>query len=717
MFSKNNKISKRQMFRLLTYDFLGVGTLLLPSVLCKTSGTATLFPVLAATVAGLLLALLYGWVIASMQEGESYPDYLRRCFGKWIGGLILAGYVLYNLGLGGYTTYLFGHLIVSNLLKEESFYAITAGILLLAVYSIRSGIEGRARVYEILFWILVLPLVGMLLLAVRDVEPARLFPLIPEQAGGVLQGSVLAASLFSIGSLSLFLVPYAKEKRIIGQACSMAVLFVGLFLLLTQCILQGIFGVKMLAEMRYPVIVLMSMVKIPGGFLQRQDALMVAVWFFTVFALLNSNLFYAADNLGCLFGTHKSKWTKWVIGITALILFATASFCYRSEIFMQLLLRVFLQAAVPFSIIVPFLARLCLDGRKHQKQVAALFGITLSVLLLGGCSTMELENRSFPLAMGIDTKEGDCLVSYKFQDLSAIADEKANTAENTDFVIRDTDFFTCISKYANNTNRILDYNHMKALILSEDFAEDQKRLSLFLKVCGKEELITRNTLLFFAEDASEILAMDENLDTTIGSYLEELIESRSDYRLKDAVTLGDLANDRVNQEQLLLVPVLTEDGGLPVIRNYYAVSQGRMCGEISVEEAVLSFLVQGRLKQLSFTLQDGTPVTLRRIRAMHTFSRGEVLCYHTKLSVEAEVAMPVENRKRKLLQKKISTEIATHLAQCAGNLSEAPGIDLTNSYSSLGMHKGGQYARYEEKPDAYRKDLTLDFRVDTTLLN
>ena len=30
MFSENNQISGRQVFRLLTYDFLGMGTLLLP---------------------------------------------------------------------------------------------------------------------------------------------------------------------------------------------------------------------------------------------------------------------------------------------------------------------------------------------------------------------------------------------------------------------------------------------------------------------------------------------------------------------------------------------------------------------------------------------------------------------------------------------------------------------------------------------------------------
>lgn len=38
MFSENNQISGRQVFRLLTYDFLGMGTLLLPTMLADTAG-------------------------------------------------------------------------------------------------------------------------------------------------------------------------------------------------------------------------------------------------------------------------------------------------------------------------------------------------------------------------------------------------------------------------------------------------------------------------------------------------------------------------------------------------------------------------------------------------------------------------------------------------------------------------------------------------------
>ena len=154
MFSKNNKISKRQVFRLLSYDILGVGTLLLPPLLGEASGKNGMAALLVGIFAGLVFAVLLGGVIESMREGETYPAFLKRNFGTFFGVVFGIFYIVYYLVLGGVSTYVFGHLIVSELLKEQSFYWITAGILLLACYGISQGIEGRARVYEILFWFL-----------------------------------------------------------------------------------------------------------------------------------------------------------------------------------------------------------------------------------------------------------------------------------------------------------------------------------------------------------------------------------------------------------------------------------------------------------------------------------------------------------------------------------------------------------------------------------
>lgn len=716
MFSKNNKISKRQMFRLLTYDLMGIGTLLLPTALAAKTGKNSIVSILIGVVAGICLSLLLGWVVDSMGEGESYPAYLKRCFGKVCGTILLIYYAVYYLAIAGYTTYVFGHLIVTNLLKDQSFYWISAGILGLAVYGIIQGIEGRARVYEILFWFLMAPLFIMLFFAGRDVEIPRLFPLFMPEGREILTGSYLTFGVFSLVGISLFVVPFAKEKKSIRGASIAAVIFCGVVLLVLQAVLQGMIGTNAVAELEYPAVTLMSIIQIPGGFMQRQDALMVAIWFFTVFALLSSGMFYAAENLKELCSGKK---IRLCIAFVAISVFGISVLCYRSAEFARGLMKLYLGVATPLVVLIPLTGRILLFFRKKRKHLLQCALLLCTMMCLTGCSTMELENRKFPLAMGVDEEGSACRISYKFQNLSEVADENAKNPDGTDFYIRDADFFTGISKYANDTNKILDYNHMKVLILSEDFIEDEEALEQFLSVCKKEELIARNTLLFFAEDAGQILALDKNLDTTIGSYLEELIESREDYKLKDAVTLGDLYSDRANKEQLLLVPVLTEEGGLPVIRNYYAVSGGVPKGEISINEAVLSYLSQGKIKKLSFTLENGTGVSLERITVKGGFSRGEDLHYNTKIRLEVVVEknFDLEGKEAEEMKKYISHLFEEHLKKTSYDLLSAPGIDMTNSFYKLGMGDKEKYGKYAGNLDQYIKDATYDFEVETILLN
>ena len=82
------------MFRLLTYDLLGIGTLLLPSALAEYAGKNAMAAIIAGMAAGLIYCALVGWAITTMEEGESYPQYLKRAFGKIIGTAALLLYVL-----------------------------------------------------------------------------------------------------------------------------------------------------------------------------------------------------------------------------------------------------------------------------------------------------------------------------------------------------------------------------------------------------------------------------------------------------------------------------------------------------------------------------------------------------------------------------------------------------------------------------------------------
>ena len=65
------------------------------------------------------------------------------------------------------------------------------------------------------------------------------------------------------------------------------------FFFLLYAVLLGNFGKYSLSEIEFPAVVLMSDVQIKGSFFKRADALMLSVWFFTLFSVLNMSLYYA----------------------------------------------------------------------------------------------------------------------------------------------------------------------------------------------------------------------------------------------------------------------------------------------------------------------------------------------------------------------------------------------------------------------------------------
>ena len=234
MFSSNDKISSRQIKRLLVFDIFGAGSLLLPSQLAMSENGIGIFSILAGTFfAGAYLWLLR--ICASRTESD-YLNYLKTGWGNILARLCYLGYALISIITCAWAAKILTQLVCDSLLDSVDFAAALFVIMLLAYYGASAGIEARARVYEILFWVLVIPLLIMLALCVRQVQVIQWFPLLGEQ-------DVISWSWFFIGTwrcfaaflpltFLLFLLPHVQDKRKSQRAAGWAVLLIGAALLL-----------------------------------------------------------------------------------------------------------------------------------------------------------------------------------------------------------------------------------------------------------------------------------------------------------------------------------------------------------------------------------------------------------------------------------------------------------------------------------------------------
>lgn len=300
MFSNNNRISTRQVFRLFVFDFIGMSTLVLPA---KLAGAVQCDGVFSIVVGG-VLSSLYLWYLARIMRGmdSDLIQYTRNALPRWGALVMMILFAVYCVLEAGYGAFIFADVMKKGLIGGESYTLLLILILAVAAYAIQSGIESRARVYEILFWVLFVPLFLLLWIAASDTTVEYLGPFLATSFSNIVWNGTSVFCYLTPVFLILFFPAYVRkdaQKKMIGAVYAALwaaiVVFVVFYL-----ILLGSFGDKAMANMRYPALTLMSNIHLRGSFLKRLDAFLLAIWFFTLFALINVFLFYAQQLIAAL---------------------------------------------------------------------------------------------------------------------------------------------------------------------------------------------------------------------------------------------------------------------------------------------------------------------------------------------------------------------------------------------------------------------------------
>ena len=695
MFSENNQISGRQVFRLLTYDFLGMGTLLLPTMLADTAGRDGIFCILAGILSTFLYLKLLRYLLKGMKT--SYPDFLKQKCGKVCGYVLWGGYFLYFILMASYTAYLFSTLMLNGLVENVSFYLVLMLILLLAFYGMAGGIEGRARVYEILFWFLMIPLFLMLFAACREVKPAYWSPVFVADGKEVLSGSYYVLFCYSMVSIVLFLKEYVADRRKCVGAAEKAVWFSGGVFAVLYLILIGLFGAEALAQMKFPAVTMMSRVQITGGFLKRTDAFMFSIWFFTLYAMLNSMVFYSGnlaekvirDCGGYLEG--KKRMLPYLILL--LLVYGVTVLFYRNQQFLDCMTFLLWKIGTPFVVIVPVL--LCLTGerKKHKKKVRVLVLVCFlfGCLFLQGCNVAELEDKAFPVLLNI----------------------------------RDQDDFQNVwlnHEYAGNKE--VDYNHLKVVLIERSFLEKEAEVEDMLSMLEQEKEVPWNAYVMTTESCDRLAQTEGELDVLLGNYLEELLENTSGIDQKAYPTLGMLYEERVNHLETLYIPfvdiegeqsgAVQDDTGKPQITAYEVWKRGRAAGLVDTDTARAAFFTQNFADD--YTLQLAPELYVKvdaascRVKETEKIGVGGLTEQIVTVTVtgEGEILSGTVSASEK--EQLLNTRMEDYLNATASHALEKE-IDITNSYRNLGANNRTWYFKYQNTPAAYEKDIKIQYLV------
>ena len=542
-FAQNESISPRQLYRLYVFNLLGVGTLVLPNNLAKLGKYAFI-----SIALGVFMAWLFMWIVSEVRERRKtiYDRSIDKTkYAKMlIYDLIIA---IYELSQAAFLAWIFVKLIRDSLIPDESFTVVLLVIMAVCAYALSGGVECRARVYEVVFFFVLIPLAAMLLFAISDVRFDYL--MIKDRVGvdfGIADIFAGAYYVFA-ASISVFNILFVRERtasQIRGSVSKAIFTYVGILFLL-YAVLIGNFGKYSLSEIEFPAVVLMSDVQIKGSFFKRADALMLSVWFFTLFSVLNMSLYYAvlrcenfAENTGKIiftfnknrhscsnkqFGSDRQKshdkenstMRSWCIIFVIAVTVTLAYILESGDEIVKKYLGFLLCIAIPVIVV-----------------------LTIG-LMLTGCSAVELEERCFPTLAAVDIVD---VVSHR--DVSANENsgyiefyynmDKSYEPEYAD------DIKTAVDSFEDRLSQKADTNHLKVILIGKTLRKDKAAYASFMEYCKTSKKFPRNTYVCIADDINDIF-------DNMGDYYEQKINKENHEDGEPIITLGTLLDDYTNE--------------------------------------------------------------------------------------------------------------------------------------------------------------------------
>lgn len=542
-FAQNESISPRQLYRLYVFNLLGVGTLVLPNNLAKLGKYAFI-----SIALGVFMAWLFMWIVSEVRERRKtiYDRSIDKTkYAKiLIYDLIIA---IYEISQAAFLAWIFVKLIRDSLIPDESFTVVLLVIMAVCAYALSGGVECRARVYEVVFFFVLIPLAAMLLFAISDVRFDYL--MIKDRVGvdfGIADIFAGAYYVFA-ASISVFNILFVRERtasQIRGSVSKAIFTYAGILFLL-YAVLLGNFGKYSLSEIEFPAVVLMSDVQIKGSFFKRADALMLSVWFFTLFSVLNMSLYYAvlrcenfAENTGKIiftfnknrhscsnkqFGSdrqkshdkEKSTMRSWCIIFVIAVTVTLAYILESGDEIVKKYLGFLLCIAIPVIVV-----------------------LTIGLMLIG-CSAVELEERCFPTLAAVDIVD---VVSHR--DVSANENsgyiefyynmDKSYEPEYAD------DIKTAVDSFEDRLSQKADTNHLKVILIGKTLRKDKTAYSDFMEYCKTSKKFPRNTYVCIADDINDIF-------DNMGDYYEQKINKENHEDGEPIITLGTLLDDYTNE--------------------------------------------------------------------------------------------------------------------------------------------------------------------------
>ena len=551
MYTDNARISHRQLFRQILTGLLGIYFLVVP-VLPDMRGRQGVLCLLTG-------AWVYGFLCIYFIRIRYFFQDPQRYMGKIWGKVFILLYTSWLWLMGVCLLLMTARITGKYLIEGSPAWAVILLAAFAAYLGSHQGLERRGRMAEVSFPILLLTLAGMLFLAAIQVRPEYIEEMGELTFSGWARGSWQVLCVFLPFAFLPAALGNVKRPAETGKVMWSALAVITGLLILTLILLQGSFGLGGYEHEEYPVVRLMSGIRLPGDFLERVDLFWVAALVFGILFGLGSVFFYSHELLARI----RLEKTALPAG-GAVVLGALA--CEKAGISPEFFIEITMEIYGPLLFLLLILAGL--TGKRGKIIKTGL--LTLALLGMSGCG-ISLEDRVFPMSMGVDYENGHYRIVYGIPQLSKVTGqdkEETQSGEEQALAYEGLTPQDALERFNENQENYLDMGHMKAIILGEHIMENRDALAGFLGFLEDNPAVAGNIYVFVTEDMEALMSLDGQGVDSVGDYLTGILENTMDKKEQKAVILQDLYGAWHREEEFPKLPEVTIVNKKPSIRQH-----------------------------------------------------------------------------------------------------------------------------------------------------
>lgn len=353
-FASNDIISLRQLQALLFLEIFGFAIIALPRIMAGYASQDGWLSVLASGFLVLPMVVIICYIIRKF-AGFSFFALCSHILGKPLGFVLSVIFSARLVLLSASNLYIFGDIIRQTMLPKTPTSIVFAVMIFISAYAASKGFETRARMAEILIFVVLLPLFFVFVVVFKDTELSNLAPAFSATPQGIGQGAVQSFFAFAGIEVMLLVAPYIKNtKRIMRYSVQLVVVMI-IFMTIVTVIAIARFGAIAIMQHAWPVLKMMDLTSWPGAIVDRQGAFVMTFWIVSAFANINASLFFSSLLLKDAIkkGTH-FKYIMIFLPIIGILAYLPRSNTYIFELYEKLnfILGIFSMVALPLLLFI-----------------------------------------------------------------------------------------------------------------------------------------------------------------------------------------------------------------------------------------------------------------------------------------------------------------------------------------------------------------------------